>query len=495
MIPRSSTRRAVQRDHFSCCALFSALDAGRLDALCAASRLIELPARETLYDAGDPLREAYMLRSGSVVRFQKLAADGRKVIELVQGPQMLALGEVLALARYESTCETTSAAEAVAIRVAVLRRLMMEDARLAARTIEVLAKRQCAIEFDVTGHRSGAIVAQRMLDYLLELAGGHVPLAGETTVELKAPKKVIAARLGITPEAFSRSLRELSDKGVIVVDKSRIHIQNAALLDTGAGEAPRRLSFARKLRTPRGTPEKGLAPGELVNLCGKLRLLSPRLALAWALVAHGVTPADARVKLRQRASELERILARLRGAQLALRLGDALDVLDDAWVTYEYSLAAPSEADGAACRVLAASEVFLGAADALTTLAEHAAGGQLARYVNIAGRNRMLSQRMLKFFSFKDLAQCESEADVEIARSAEEFEANLAELRQSGQALPELLAQLDEVDEQWRRFNEALVSDERGLRRSRQLRKVLGESSRLLRYVDTAVKLYERLIR
>ena len=55
-----------------------------------------------------------MLRSGSVVRFQKLAADGRKVIELVQGPQMLALGEVLALARYESTCETTSAAEVVA---------------------------------------------------------------------------------------------------------------------------------------------------------------------------------------------------------------------------------------------------------------------------------------------------------------------------------------------------------------------------------------------
>ncbi|MGZ7274484.1 helix-turn-helix domain-containing protein, partial [Streptococcus pyogenes] len=85
---------------------------------------------------------------------------------------------------------------------------------------------------------SGLTGAQRILDYLIELAGGELPIAGETTVELKAKKKILAARMGITPEAFSRSLRELADKGVIVVDKSRIHIQNAALLETAPSAAP-----------------------------------------------------------------------------------------------------------------------------------------------------------------------------------------------------------------------------------------------------------------
>ncbi|MHB1374483.1 MAG: type IV pili methyl-accepting chemotaxis transducer N-terminal domain-containing protein [Thauera sp.] len=494
MLARQFNRRLAQRDFLSRCALFSGLQDAQLDELCAASHLLELPAQAALHQPGDALREVFMLCSGSALRYRLVAADTRKIIELVQAPQLLSLGEVFGGQRYVSACETVAPSIVLALDVRVLRRLVRQDLALSAGVIDALARRQCAIEFDVTGHHSGLTGAQRILDYLIERAGGELPLAGETTVELKAKKKILAARIGITPEAFSRSLRELADKGVIVVDKNRIHIQNAALLETAPSEAPQRLSFSRKLRGARGQDAQHLAAGELINLCGRLRLLTQRLAIAWALARHGIAPAEAGIQLRQRTTEFERTLAQLQRADLDPELARALDALATSWLAYRAALFAHApESD--ARRVLAGSEAFLVAADALTTLAEHKAGGEQGHYVNVAGRNRMLSQRIVKFFLFQDLADVADIAADEVAASAAEFDANLAELRRSGGSLPQLLAQLDEVGTQWARLRTALVPSVERMRRSQHVRTVLAEGMRLLRYMDTAVKLYERLTR
>jgi CRP-like cAMP-binding protein len=474
------------------CRLFSVLGAAQLDELCAACRLVELPAQASLYQAGDPLREVFMLCDGSVLRYRLVAGDTRKIIELVQSPQVLALGEVFGAQRYQSACETVSPSIVIALDVRVLRKLVRQDIALSAGVIEALAQRQCAIEFDVTGHHSGLTGAQRILDYLIELAGGELPLAGETTVELKAKKKILAARIGITPEAFSRSLRELADKGVIVVDKSRIHIQNAALLETGTSASPQRLSFSRKLRAPRGGAAQAMPAGKLINLCGRLRLLTQRQAIAWAVAAHGIAPAEAAIQLRQRTVEFERTLAQLEKANVDPELAAALELVGTTWLAYREALFA-RDPERDAKRVLCASEDFLSAADTLTTLAELKAGGGQAHYVNVAGRNRMLSQRIVKFFLFEDIAECAEAAQVQIGASAEAFNANLDELRRSGGSLPQLVAQLDEVGRQWARLMTALAPSAERMRRSQHVRLVLAEGRRLLRHVDTAVKLYERL--
>ena len=489
---RPFNRRQVQRDFLSRCTLFSALAPAQLDQLCAAGRLLELPAKAALFQAGDPVREVFVLCDGSVLRYRLLTGDARKLVELVQSPQVLALGEVFSAQRYESACEAVSASILIALDARVLRKLVREDIALSAAVIEALAQRQCAIEFDVTGHHSGLTGAQRILDYLIELAGGELPLAGETTVELQAKKKILAARIGITPEAFSRSLRELADKGVIVVDKNRIHIQNAAVLETRAGASPQRVSFSRKLRTPRGGEAQAMPAGELVNLCGRLRLLTQRQAIAWAMAAHGIAPAEAAVQLRQRVAEFERTLARLEKANLDPALAAALALVGTNWVAYRDVLFA-HEPDGDAKRVSRASEDILDAADKLTTLAEHHAGSERVHYVNVAGRNRMLSQRIVKLFLFQDLADCAEAAQAQIDVSAAAFDANLDELRRSAGSVPQLVAQLEEVAQQWGRLKTAMVPSAQRLRRSQHLRLVVAKGGRLLRHVDTAVKLYERL--
>lgn len=480
----------AQRDLLARNPLFSGLARLHFDELIAASRLLELPAGHVLYRAGEPVREAHVLFSGSVKRSTTLAGATKKIIELVQSPQMLSLGELFGAAHYASCCTVITPCVIVAIDIHKLRGLIQRSLDLSWRIIQALAERQCAVEFDVTGHHYGLTGTQRVLDYLLEQAGDRARLAGETTVTLKASKKMIAGRIGMTPESFSRNLRQLSDSGFVVVEGRNVHIQNAALLDTEIGNSTQRLNFSRKPRTDGAQPGKSLSFGALINSCGRLRMLSQRLSIAWAQIAFDIAPARGRVKLRQLELEFARNLERL--AKLGQpgqpgEVGERLAEVAEIWPGYRQALLAAEVRPSDGEQVLALSETMLRATDALVAQAEQLAGTPEARYVNIAGRNRMLSQRIGKFFLFQE------QVGDAAAASCREFERNLDELQRGGQNLPELAAQLREVAGQWHKFMRTLQPDLAHGHKAKHAQSVITEGDRLLRLVDTAVKLYERL--
>ena len=64
----------------------------------------------------------------------------------------------------------------------------------------------------------------RLAGYLVEQVPGNVPASSE--VHLSAPKNVIASRLGIQPETFSRVAARLMQDGLI-----RVRGQDVVLLD------------------------------------------------------------------------------------------------------------------------------------------------------------------------------------------------------------------------------------------------------------------------
>jgi len=482
----------VQRNLLAASPLLAGLASSHLDALSESSRVLELAAGEELFRAGETIREAHLLFRGSVKRStptRKSAAGS--LIELIETPQWISPGELFAGRRYHATCTTLSACLLVAIDIHRLRQAVRQDSELSWRLIEDLARRQCALEGDASSHLAGLTGTQRTLDYLLEQAGEQGALAGEKTVLLKASKKTIAARIGMTPESFSRSLRELRDNGLIVVDGRNVHIQRAALLDTASGDSSR-LSFDRKTRGERARPTRSLAPGPLVNACGKLRVLSQRLAIAWGLMASDIAPSRARLRLRQLDDEFAHILDQLAAVDLPPALADDLLAVANLWPAYRAALTPPAD-PVEATRLFALSEEVLAAADRLASEAGAASGAPDGITVNIAGRNRMLSQRIGKLFLFTPWQKDEAASEALIADSIREFEDNLASLRQSGCKLPELTAQLREVSLQWTRFCNTLLPDLARAGRAPHVRAVMLEGDRLLRHVDTAVKLYERL--
>jgi DNA-binding Lrp family transcriptional regulator len=212
-----------------------------------------------------------------------------------------------------------------------LRAITRQDVDLGWRIIQALAQRQQAIEFDVSGYHYAMTGTQRLLDYLVELAG-------ETTVTLKPSKKIIASHLGMSPETFSRSLRLLSESGVIVVEGRHVHIQNAALLNTEIGNERQLVSFPRKPKHGSAKEDSTLSPGALINLCGRQRVLSQRMAIAWGLVGRNIALVKSRVKLRQFEIQFERNLSHLNRLDLPSVLADRLTVLKDAWQLYRQAL-------------------------------------------------------------------------------------------------------------------------------------------------------------
>ncbi|KAB2928115.1 MAG: helix-turn-helix domain-containing protein [Dechloromonas sp.] len=483
----------AQRELLAACPLFAGLSSKHVESLVEASRVHELAANGELFRAGETIREAHLLFRGSLTRTGTLDEPAPNIVELIDSPQLLCPGELFAGTRHTTTATAISHCLLVAIDIHRLRQVIRQDSELSWRLIHDLASRQCALEGDASGHRTGLTGTRRTLDYLLELAGDRGGLAGETSVVLKASKKTIAARIGMTPESFSRSLRELSDNGVIVVDGRNVHIQRAALLDTAAGDSTRRLSFSRKPRGERATPARSLAPGPLINSCGRLRVLSQRMAITWGLIASGIAPSRARVRLRQLEGEFDRTLTRLTAAGLPPSLGDHLQTVAQLWPAYRSALIDTVADPADAPQVLGMSEEILGATDRLTGQAERATGTPAGRTVNVAGRNRMLSQRIGKFFLFSHWVGGDDAIRPQLEAFAGEFDDNLAQLRQNGRHLPELAAQLQEVAAQWQKFRHALAPELGRTGRAAHVRFAMAECDRLLRHVDTAVKLYERL--
>jgi CRP-like cAMP-binding protein len=85
--------------------------------------------------------------------------------------------------------------------------------------------------------------SQRIVAYILGAMrdsgsddGGHP--GPSATVELPALKQVLASRLGMTPETFSRAMRTLAGEGLLSVDGSTVQIPDVDALDAYVSGGP-----------------------------------------------------------------------------------------------------------------------------------------------------------------------------------------------------------------------------------------------------------------
>ena len=203
------------------------LPAATLARLAANATRMEVARGVQMFTSGTHCPGLYVVASGRMMLSVGNAASGIKVIRLAEAGDVLGLAATLLGVATFAGAETLIDSAIVLVPRDVLLENAARDAQLAL-ALATLAAREArgfAIDLESISLQSGR---ERIVSYLLACATS-VPGA-LLTAQLPAKKSIIASRLSVTPEYFSRTLHELITAGAIDVNGRQIIIRDGARL-------------------------------------------------------------------------------------------------------------------------------------------------------------------------------------------------------------------------------------------------------------------------
>lgn len=191
-------------------ALFKALDPSDLAKLIDPGSVIKLTRNQHLFGQGDPANALFLVLEGQI-KLSRLAPDGSEAVVHVFG-----VGETFAEAamfmggRYPVTATAITEARLISISNGRLRDQVLAKPETA---FAMLASMAQHLKFLVAQIEQMKLLTakQRTIRFLLDQSG-----RADGAAEFKFPhdKALIANRLGMKPETFSRALAQLAEHGV-----------------------------------------------------------------------------------------------------------------------------------------------------------------------------------------------------------------------------------------------------------------------------------------
>ncbi len=204
-------------------ALFHELGTEELERLAAGTTELRVQKGRVLFRRGEPCVGFHVIVYGRVKLGFVSPQGTEKVIEIL-GPGQSFGEAVMFLDRpYPVNAECLADSLLLHISKAVIDAELARDMRLARRMLAGLSRRLVSLVHDVEAYslRSGM---QRVIGYLLRDIDQHEDLTPPIRIVLDTSKGVIASRLNLTPEHFSRILGELSSEKLITVKGAEITI-------------------------------------------------------------------------------------------------------------------------------------------------------------------------------------------------------------------------------------------------------------------------------
>lgn len=225
-----------------------------------------------------------------------------------------------------------------------------------------------------------------------------------------------------------------------------------------------------------------------LQLAGEQRMLSQRIAKLYSQIGLNVLPSLATNQLRLASSRFELNLAALKpglaGSPEATR---AYERLAAEWLGLQKAVAAAVSRDAAEA-LARQSEATLAAAEQLTRMLEVQGKSHASGLVNLADRQRMLSQRIANNYLLRSWGVESSAVRAILESSAKDFSAGLAKLGARPNNSEEVRRELEEVGQQWEWLQASLAVEG-----ASPYRLIVAESAdAILEATDRVTRLFEQ---
>ena len=226
---------------------------------------------------------------------------------------------------------------------------------------------------------------------------------------------------------------------------------------------------------------------DAINKAGRQRMLSQRMGKAWLALLLNVEKTSAQIVLDKSLALFDRQLTELKGFAPTPDLQATYGKLDAAWGEFKSALVGKAPSRETAAALLQLDAKVLSLAHQGTQQFEAALSKPLGKLVNVAGRQRMLTQRMAKFYLAATLPVDASTASAEIAKARGEFTAAMELLRNAPEATLRIQEELKLADAQWVFFDMALKQLQEGAQRPKPMADVFISSENLLAVMDLSL--------
>lgn len=232
---------------------------------------------------------------------------------------------------------------------------------------------------------------------------------------------------------------------------------------------------------------------EAINKAGRMRMLSQRMAKLYCQIGLGVLPDKARELLAASMKLYREHLVELKTFAPSADIRATYEELEQIWRQYEKLLNATPSRENAQ-RIASVNEDALRIAHLATTQLELHAGTSVGRLINISGRQRMLSQRMAKFYMFRQWGITTPDMEKEARLAQREFVSALQALNQAPENSEKIKGELELAGTQWLFFEQALRQQAAAGQAQTYTEHVATTSERILQVMDRITGLYAGLI-
>ena len=205
--------------------LFSRLDGQQLQRVANRASMIKRASGTLLFEQHEPAKRFYLLLQGQIKLF-RLSPDGNeKVIEIITPPGTFAEALMfLESPYYPVNAQALRDSRLIAIDANDYLDMLRGSAETCLALLGDLSQRLHGLVREID-HLTLHSASCRVAGYLREQAGNH-----RREIELSMSKGVLASLLSVTPETFSRILKQLSARGIIKVSGKRVEILDSDAL-------------------------------------------------------------------------------------------------------------------------------------------------------------------------------------------------------------------------------------------------------------------------